>query len=95
MDLYLLLIYIGYILLLSILTFFAYGRDKSLAKKSNGKRMKEKTLLGLTAFGGAIGAFLGRIVFRHKTDKIYFSFTIYMSILFELVVLGLFAYFYI
>ncbi|MCR4898609.1 MAG: DUF1294 domain-containing protein [Acholeplasmatales bacterium] len=90
----LLLIYIGYILLLSVLTFFCYGKDKSLAKKSNGKRMKEKTLLGLTAFGGAIGAFFGRIIFRHKTDKIYFSFTIYMSLLFEIAVLGVFAYFY-
>ena len=46
-------------------------------------RIKEKTLLGSCVFGGAVGGFLGRIVAHHKTNKKYFSFTIYVSLLLE------------
>ena len=47
------------------------------------KRIKEKTLLGFTALGGAIGAEIGRRLCHHKTDKSYFSLTIYFSLLLE------------
>lgn len=82
----LLIIYIVYIILISLITFIAYKNDKAKAK-SNQIRIKEKTLLFLSAFGGGIGAFLGRKVFHHKTDKSYFSIVIYSSLICEIIVL--------
>lgn len=82
----LLIIYIVYIILISLITFIAYKNDKEKAK-SNQIRIKEKTLLFLSAFGGGIGAFLGRKVFHHKTDKSYFSIVIYSSLICEIIVL--------
>lgn len=77
-----LIIYIAYILLSSIMTFLLFCKDKKIAVKG-GDRIKEKTLLSFVVFGGAIGGFIGRLVVRHKTDKVYFSFTIYLSILLQ------------
>ena len=89
---YIFLIYCAYILFVSIITFFTYGKDKSLAKKSSSSRVKEKYLLGLATFGGALGAFFGRIIFHHKTDKSYFSITIYLSLLLNILALLGLAY---
>ncbi len=76
------IIYLCILGFISIITILLYGIDKKKAEKGKN-RIKESYLLGLSAFGGAIGAFLGRIIFHHKTDKIYFSITIYLSILIE------------
>lgn len=72
----------------SIAAFVLYGADKRRAK-TKSTRIKEKHLLALAAFGGAAGAFAGRIVFRHKTDKAYFSAVIYISLLLQAGVLAL------
>lgn len=79
-----LLIYMAYILLSSLMTFLLFCKDKKIAIKGKD-RIKEKTLLSFVVFGGAIGGFIGRLVARHKTDKVYFSFTIYLSILLQTV----------
>lgn len=93
MEKYLLLIiYVAFLALLSIFTFFLYGIDKSKAKNGSN-RIKEKTLLFFVALGGAIGGFIGRIIFHHKTDKSYFSIIIYSSLLFEAGVVALICYF--
>ncbi|MBQ7335004.1 MAG: DUF1294 domain-containing protein [Clostridia bacterium] len=63
--------YLIVILILSVLAFLAYGRDKRKARRSR-KRISEATLLGLGFFGGAVGALLGMAVFRHKTRHWYF-----------------------
>lgn len=85
---YILIIYVAYLVLMSLVTFFLYAKDKNMAKKNNSEvRIKEKTLLSVVVFGGAIGGFLGRIVFHHKTNKSYFSFTIYLSLLLQTLVL--------
>lgn len=66
-----LLIYLGVIVLMSLVAFFAYWSDKRKAK--NGKwRTKESVLLGLGALGGAIGAIAAMNCFRHKTKHWYF-----------------------
>lgn len=89
-----LLVYVCYLVLASLISFFLFGKDKKMAVKNNSAvRIKEKTLLGITSLGGAIGSFLGRIVFRHKTNKIYFSITIIFSLIMQLLVLGVIAYF--
>lgn len=81
--------YSVFLALFSLVAFMMYGKDKKMSKNGTEVRIKEKTLLSLAAFGGSIGAFLGRLVFRHKTDKGYFSFVIYWSLLVQLAVLAL------
>ena len=95
MDKYLLLIiYAIYLASISVITFFIFGIDKNKAEKNDGpNRIKERTLLSLVAIGGAVGGFLGRIIFRHKTKKIYFSFVIYLSLIFEAAIVALMIYF--
>lgn len=87
------IIYVCFIALLSIITFFLFKKDKKLAETGKGKmRIKEKTLLGFTAFGGSFGALLSSKIYHHKTDKSYFTFTILISLLVQLIVLGVLLY---
>ena len=84
----LLIIYVIWLALMSLVTFFLFIKDKKMAQKNHSEvRIKEKHLLGATALGGAFGAFIGRLVAHHKTDKSYFSLTIYVSMLAEIGVL--------
>ncbi len=85
----LLIIYVIWILLVSIITLILYAKDKKMATKNSGpNRIKEKTLLSTTCLGGAFGAFIARILFRHKTNKIYFSIVIYLSLFLQAAGLG-------
>lgn len=85
-------IYLGTIVLMSLVAFIAFVRDKKLAEEGK-MRTKEKTLLGLSVLNGALGAFLGRIVAHHKTNKIYFSLTIYFGLLCQIAIAVLLAVF--
>jgi len=69
-----LLSYLSYLFLLSVITFFAYHMDKKKAKKG-AYRTKEKTLLCLSFFGGAFGGFPAMLIFRHKTKGEHWYFT--------------------
>ncbi len=53
---------------MSVITFIVFGIDKLKAKKGK-RRIKEKTLIWLCVFGGALGGFIGMYFFRHKTLK--------------------------
>lgn len=90
------IVYVAILVLSSLITLHLFKKDKKMAQKNgNEVRIKEKTLLSMVAFGGAIGGFFGRLIAHHKTDKKYFSFTIYFSILLQiaaLVVLIIFAF---
>ena len=66
--------YASYLVLLSIITFIAYGADKKKAK-DHKYRTKEKTLLGLSFFGGAFGGYPAMLMFRHKTKGEHWYFT--------------------
>ena len=70
----LLLAYGAYLILLSIITFFAYGADKRKAKKG-AYRTKEKTLLTMSFLGGAFGGYPAMLIFRHKTKGEHWYFT--------------------
>ena len=77
-----LIAYGAYLILLSIITFIAYGADKKKAK--DGKyRTKEKTLLLLSFFGGAFGGYPAMLIFRHKTkgEHWYFTFVNWLGII--------------
>ena len=85
----------GYIILMvsmSLISFILFAIDKKKAIKGK-ERIKEKTLLLSTIINGAMGSFLARIICRHKTDKIYFTITIYLSLLFQLFTLLVLMYF--
>lgn len=68
------IIYCIYLLLLSFITFCAYGIDKRKARKGK-RRISEKALLSMSFFGGALGGILGMTTFRHKTTLEHWYFT--------------------
>lgn len=58
--------FIGYLIIISIITFIVYGFDKLMAKM-NKSRIRETTLLTLSIIGGSFGGFLAMLIFNHKT----------------------------
>ncbi len=63
-----------YFIVISVITFFAFGFDKmKSASASPVRRTSEKTLWILSAIGGSVGALLGMHFFRHKTKKVSFQ----------------------
>ncbi len=64
-------ILIGFIAVMSVVTFITYGIDKAKAKRG-AWRISEKALLLLSAFGGCLGGILAMVCFRHKTKHWYF-----------------------
>lgn len=75
-------VYLIVIVFFSTLAFSLYGRDKSAAATGK-RRIKEKTLLGISAMGGALGAALGMVIFRHKLKKGYFTIAVTVSLLLQ------------
>ena len=67
----------AWIAAISVVTFAAYGFDKSRAR-SDGERIPELVLHALALAGGFPGGWLGRAVFRHKTLRA--SFTVVLAI---------------
>lgn len=65
------MLYLAFLLIMSVIAFILYGSDKKKAQKGKW-RTKEAVLLGFGFFGGAVGALLGMKVFRHKTKHWYF-----------------------
>lgn len=82
-----LIIYIGYLLLFSLITFILFLVDKQRAIKEKN-RIKEKVLLFFVAIGGGIGGYFGRILGHHKTKKLYFSLIINLTLILQLLILG-------
>lgn len=70
-----------WLIICSIFSFIQMGYDKRKAIKRQW-RVPEKSLWLLALIGGAPGAFLGMIVFRHKIKKTKFviGFTLLMVI---------------
>lgn len=81
-----LIVYIIYLVIMSLGAIVLYKNDKKRAEKGK-MRIKEKTLLQFSVFGGGLGSEIGRRIARHKTDKIYFSIVIYLSIIAQIAAL--------
>ena len=81
-----LLIYVIYIIIMSLICFALFVVDKRLAILDKN-RIKEKALLFCVVYGGAVGGLLGRIIVRHKTKKIYFSIVIYLALVLQMLCL--------
>ena len=84
------IIYAAVLISVSLTAFAVYGADKAMARRG-GDRISERTLLALAVYGGALGAFVGRLAFRHKTNKAHFSAVIIISLLLQAGVLILLA----
>jgi uncharacterized membrane protein YsdA (DUF1294 family) len=59
-------------------TFLLYGFDKAQSKM-DGWRVPEIILHGLALLGGFPGGWAGRSIFRHKTQKGFFTFILVVS----------------
>lgn len=64
-------IFISWILFVSIWAFAAMGYDKRQAKRK-ARRVPEKNLWFLAFVGGAIGSYVGMLIFNHKTRRTTF-----------------------
>lgn len=61
-----------YLLLINAAAFLLMLADKRKARRGKW-RIPEKTLLGIAAIGGSIGAIAGMYIFRHKTKHPRFT----------------------
>lgn len=81
-----------YLAVINLAALIAFGIDKRKACKKQW-RIPEKTLIGLAALGGSIGALFGMHLFHHKTRKRRFSVGIPCILLLQAVIVtGYFAY---
>jgi uncharacterized membrane protein YsdA (DUF1294 family) len=69
-----------YLVVINLITLAAFALDKQRAGQ-DGRRIPERTLLGLAVIGGTIGAILGQLVLRHKTQKQPFASRLRMIVL--------------
>lgn len=80
------IIFISVFLIINIIAFVYMGVDKTKAV-ANYSRVPEAHLLFLAICFCALGVWLGMIVFRHKTRKLYFSLGIPIALIQNLVFL--------
>lgn len=71
-----------YLLIINVLAFVCYGLDKLKAKR-NAPRVSELALLLLALAGGSVGAWLGMLVWRHKTKHAKFRFGVPILLLLQ------------
>lgn len=74
---------------ISVLTLLIYWLDKTLAVK-NMRRVPERNLHVLSAFGGWPGALVAQYLFRHKNKKGSFQATFWLTVIINI---GLFSYY--
>lgn len=72
--------------LLNLVSFAVFGLDKRAAKTGR-RRVRITVLLALCYAGGAVGGLLAMAVFRHKTQKIYFTAGLPLMLVMQAVVL--------
>lgn len=65
-------VFIIYLIIINVITFFVFGIDKYKAVK-NKWRIPEAVLFGLSLLGGSVGGILAMYIFRHKTRKLSFK----------------------
>ena len=71
-----------YLLIINVFAFVSYGLDKLKAKR-NARRISERALLLLALVGGSVGAWLGMLVWRHKTKHAKFRFGVPILLLLQ------------
>jgi uncharacterized membrane protein YsdA (DUF1294 family) len=84
-------IYLVGVLVMSGVTFAAYGWDKRQAV-AGGRRLPERTLHLLAFLGGWPGAWMGQRRFRHKTKKLSFLIVFWCVAVLHVAIVGSVAY---
>lgn len=84
-------IVLQYLAVINVATFLTYGLDKWKAKRSKW-RIREAALLMLAVLGGSIGAWLGMIVWHHKTQHKKFKYGIPAIILVQAIIIWYFFF---
>lgn len=79
-----------YLLGINLIAFLLYGIDKAKAKRGQW-RIPERTLILLAFFGGAAGAWIGMLLFRHKTQHAKFRILVPIALLLWIGAIGLIA----
>ena len=74
-----------YLLVINILAFVCYGLDKHKSKRK-ARRISERWLLLLALIGGSVGAWLGMLVWRHKTNHAKFCFGVPILLLLHIAI---------
>ena len=74
-------------IIMGIMTYFIYAEDKDMAIK-NERRTSELRLLGLSLFGGWLGALIAQQKFRHKTKKTSFQMSFWTTVFFNIISLS-------
>ena len=77
---------IGIFVIWNLLVFILYGIDKYKALKGRW-RIKESFLLTLAFLLGGLGAFMGSIFFKHKTNKLKFKILLHISIFINVLII--------
>ena len=67
---------------MTLVTAVLFGLDKLFSEKKH-RRIPEKALLFCTLLFGAVGAWLGIFLFRHKTKHWYFPFAAFVGIVLQ------------
>ncbi len=80
-------VYLGVIVVMSLICFMAYGFDKRRAQRG-GRRIPERTLHFMAFMGGWPGAYLGQQYFRHKTQKLAFLRVFWLDVFLHIVIVG-------
>ncbi len=74
--------YLITLLIMSLITFFAFLIDKVKAKKETNRRIPEMILLSMIGFGGGAGGLIGMYSLRHKTvfkTKFHFIISVWLA----------------
>ena len=80
-------------LAMSMITIVLYAIDKSAARQGR-RRISEKTLQLLALFGGWPGALLAQQWLRHKTQKQSFRLVFWATVLVNVFMVGVLAYYF-
>lgn len=78
---------IPWYLLLSLVTFFAYGIDKTAARQ-NRRRTPERVLQVLALAGGWPGAWIAQQTIRHKSSKLSFQIEVWICVIANVIALA-------
>lgn len=81
-----------WLVLMTVIAFIQMGYDKLQAMRGKW-RVKEKKLWLFAVVGGAIGSFLGMLIFRHKIRKMKFvvGFTL-LAIIYSFILVEITSY---
>lgn len=83
---------LGWYIVINLATFLFYAHDKNAAQ-NGGWRVQESSLHKLSLLGGWFGAGVAHKMVRHKSQKTEFRQGFYLTIIGNLILLGVFWYF--